>query len=246
MDITSGRFVAGNHQVPTTLAVTFDAASATYYTKKAPNLRDLFTHIVDAKLESLRVLLAKSPRYRGDIQDEPPRFMGEGFVVMSSHDTRLHYYQDQPGYVAFASAGSSGGIGGGAAADAADGCDSAADQNPYWGINIKCGKGTNLSYGPWADRQRDHLYKFFFPSDYQIQNPTELPQPGQLRAVHKFDFKLSMQEGIETLDLLFLNKDNDLCAIHSKCDKGMKKSAVPRFPVDDKIIDYFLRNCSAS
>ena len=211
--------MAGNHQVPTTLAVTFDAANATYYTKKAPSQRDLFTHIVDAKLESLRVLLAKSPRYRGDIQDEPPRFMGQGFVVLSSHDTSLHYYQDQPGYVP-----RTGGGGGGGTTTAAD-CgdvffDAAADHSPYWGINIKCGKGTDLSYGPWVDRQRDHLYKFFFPSDYQIQNPTRLPQPGQLRVVHKFDFKLSMQEGIETLDLLFLNKDNNLQAIHSKCDKG--------------------------
>ena len=31
----------------------------------------------------------------------------------------------------------------------------------------QCGKGTDISYGPWADRQKDHLYKFFFPSDYQ-------------------------------------------------------------------------------
>ena len=162
-------------------------------------------------------------------QDEPPRFMGEGFVVMSSHDTRLHYYQDQPGYVPFGSEGGGVAGAGGATAGGAfkakdgsyyDGDAAPSDQKPYWGVNIKCGKGTNLSYGPWADRQRDHLYKFFFPSDYQIQNPTELPRPGQLRIVHKFDFKLSMQEGIETLDLLFLNKDNDLCAIHSKCDKG--------------------------
>lgn len=34
---------------------------------------------------------------------------------------------------------------------------------PLWGLDIKCGKGTDFSYGPWADRQREHLYKFFFP-----------------------------------------------------------------------------------
>jgi hypothetical protein len=33
--------------------------------------------------------------------------------------------------------------------------------------DIKCGKGTDISYGPWADRQREFLYKFFFPQDYQ-------------------------------------------------------------------------------
>ncbi|CAG2064072.1 unnamed protein product, partial [Timema podura] len=37
---------------------------------------------------------------------------------------------------------------------------------PIWGMDIKCGKGTDFSYGPWADRQREHLFKFFFPNDY--------------------------------------------------------------------------------
>lgn len=32
---------------------------------------------------------------------------------------------------------------------------------------FQCGKGTDFSYGPWADRQRDHLFQFFFPQDYQ-------------------------------------------------------------------------------
>jgi hypothetical protein len=39
---------------------------------------------------------------------------------------------------------------------------------PEWGIDIKCGKATNFSYGPWADRQRELIYKFFFPPDYQV------------------------------------------------------------------------------
>ena len=38
---------------------------------------------------------------------------------------------------------------------------------PVWGLDIKCAKGTNLSYGPWADRQREQLFRFFFPQDYQ-------------------------------------------------------------------------------
>ena len=38
---------------------------------------------------------------------------------------------------------------------------------PEWGVDIKCGKGTAFSYGPWADRQREVIYKFFFPPDYQ-------------------------------------------------------------------------------
>ena len=45
--------------------------------------------------------------------------------------------------------------------------DSVAAPAPTWGISFRCGKGTALSYGPWADRQRDHLLHFFFPQDYQ-------------------------------------------------------------------------------
>ena len=25
---------------------------------------------------------------------------------------------------------------------------------PYWALDVTCGKGTHISYGPWADRQR--------------------------------------------------------------------------------------------
>ena len=28
---------------------------------------------------------------------------------------------------------------------------------PCWGMDVKCGKNTDISYGPWADRQR-YLY----------------------------------------------------------------------------------------
>jgi hypothetical protein len=33
---------------------------------------------------------------------------------------------------------------------------------PCSGVDIKCGKNTDLSYGPWADRQRYKLTKFLF------------------------------------------------------------------------------------
>lgn len=31
--------------------------------------------------------------------DEPPRYMGEGFVLMSSNDLELYFYMDEPGLV---------------------------------------------------------------------------------------------------------------------------------------------------
>ena len=54
---------------------------------------------------------------------------------------------------------------------------------PEWGIDIKCGKGTLFRYGPWADRQREKLYKFFFPPDYRDIEPTPSPKAGDTRQV---------------------------------------------------------------
>ena len=36
----------------------------------------------------------------------------------------------------------------------ADGDVSISRTYPCFGIDVKCGKNTDLSYGPWADRQR--------------------------------------------------------------------------------------------
>ena len=35
-------------------------------------------------------------------------------------------------------------------------------------MTIKFMKDTSVWYGPWADRQRDCLYKFFQPPDYKV------------------------------------------------------------------------------
>ena len=45
-----------------------------------------------------QVLLAPSPKYTG-LRDEAPRFMGDGFVVASSNQVDIYYYQDEPGRV---------------------------------------------------------------------------------------------------------------------------------------------------
>lgn len=43
-----------------------------------------------------KVILAPSPKYTG-MADDPPRYMGEGFVVLSSNNVDLYYYMDEPG-----------------------------------------------------------------------------------------------------------------------------------------------------
>lgn len=178
VDITSGRFVFGNSIIPTTLSICVEEVRCVYSTKPAASRCDHFMHFIKAKAENTKVILAPSPRYTGLI-DEPPRFMGEGFVVMMSNLLELYFYMDEPGLVPdepvlFTLANG----------------DTVEAAPPVWGIDIKCGKGTDFSYGPWADRQRDHLFKFFYPNDYQQMVATPTPKAGELRQYQSFDVSL--------------------------------------------------------
>lgn len=82
--------------MPTTLSVNFEEAHIIYTTKPASSRLDHFTHITKCKAENFKVILAPSPKYTG-LSDEPPRYMGEGFVVFQSNFVDLYYYQDEAG-----------------------------------------------------------------------------------------------------------------------------------------------------
>lgn len=70
--------------------------------------------------------------------------MGDGFVILQSNDVDVYYYHDEPGLVPYEPE----------LVQLANGDVIARRTWPCWGMDVKCGKGTDLSYGPWADRQR--------------------------------------------------------------------------------------------
>ena len=49
-----------------------------------------------------------------------------------------------------------------------------AENSPEWEMTIKFMKETVIHYGPWLDRQRDILYKFFYPPDYKVMEVNEI------------------------------------------------------------------------
>ncbi|XP_017781272.1 PREDICTED: uncharacterized protein KIAA1109 isoform X3 [Nicrophorus vespilloides] len=206
IDISSCRLVFGNKLVPTTLSVTVEESHFVYSTKPAVNTLDRFMHFTKCKAENARVMLAPSPKYTGML-DEPPRYMGEGFVLMSTNDMELYFYMDEPGIVPDQPV----------TVTLANG-DVVESSPPQWGMDIKCGKGTDFSYGPWADRQREHLFKFFYPQDYVTMKVTEAPKPGDKRQMQSFDVRLSMQY-IATIDILF-SKNKETNAVHVTVGAG--------------------------
>ncbi|KAK6639579.1 hypothetical protein RUM43_007852 [Polyplax serrata] len=206
LDVSSGRIVFGNRLIPTTLSVNVEEAHFVYSIKPAASKLDYFMHILKCVAENFKVILAPSPKYTG-LTDEPPRYMGEGFVVFSSNKVDLYYYMDQPGVVPEKPE----------MLELANG-DMVESAPPIWGIDIKCKKGTDFSYGPWADRQREHLFKFFFPNDYQPMQVTKPARPGERRQVQSFDIRLSTQNDA-TIDVLF-SKNKETNAVHINIEPG--------------------------
>uniref|UniRef100_UPI00358EAAD5 bridge-like lipid transfer protein family member 1 n=1 Tax=Myxine glutinosa TaxID=7769 RepID=UPI00358EAAD5 len=211
VDINTGRLVFGNRLMPQTLSINFEDALLTYATKPPSSRLDLYMHILKGKLENVRVMLVNSPRYAGVHQDEPPRLMGEGFVVLQSNDVDIYYYQDQPGLVP--------------AEKDEDVDDSTSSESsklqdlpPCWGLDIVCGKATDINYGPWVDKQREHLWKMFFPSDYQPMVATPLACPGECRQILAFELRMNIIEDA-TIDLLF-TKNRETNAIHVNIGAG--------------------------
>ncbi|XP_027391486.1 transmembrane protein KIAA1109-like [Bos indicus x Bos taurus] len=168
-------------------------------------------HIVKGKLENVRVMLVPSPRYVGLQNDEPPRLMGEGFVVMQSNDVDIYYYMDEPGLVPEETEENVEGE------MSTEDC-KLQDLPPCWGLDIVCGKGTDFNYGPWADRQRDCLWKFFFPPDYQVLKVSEIAQPGRPRQILAFELRMNIIADA-TIDLLF-TKNRETNAVHVNVGAG--------------------------
>ncbi|XP_016400966.1 bridge-like lipid transfer protein family member 1 isoform X2 [Sinocyclocheilus rhinocerous] len=210
VNISTGRVAFGNHHLPQTLCMNFDDAFLTYATKPPSSHLDQFMHIVKGSLENVRVMLVPSPRYLGLQNDEPPRLMGEGFVVMQSNDVDIYYYQDEPGLVPEELENGD-----------TEACSEDAklqDLPPCWGLDIVCGKGTDFNYGPWADRQRDSLWKFFLPADYQPMKASDVATPGKPRQILAFELRMNIIADA-TIDLLF-TKNRETNAVHVNVGAG--------------------------
>nr|XP_033794435.1 transmembrane protein KIAA1109 homolog isoform X3 [Geotrypetes seraphini] len=211
VNISTGRVAFGNHYQPQTLCINFDDAFLTYTTKPPSSHLDQFMHILKGKLENVRVMLVPSPRYVGLQNDEPPRLMGEGFVLMQSNDVDIYYYMDEPGIVPEECEENIEG-------ETSNEDSKLQDLPPCWGLDIVCGKGTDFNYGPWADRQRECLWKFFFPPDYQIMKVSEIAQPGKLRQILAFELRMNIIADA-TIDMLF-TKNRETNAVHVNVGAG--------------------------
>ncbi|VDI02120.1 Hypothetical predicted protein [Mytilus galloprovincialis] len=207
VQINSGRVVFGNHLVPNSMIVKFDDGNFTYTTKPASTPFDILMHDAKGKAENFKIMFVPSPKYHGPV-DEPPRNMGEGFVVLQTRNINVHLFMDEPGTVPYEPE----------SVQLADGETVVLRTYPCFGVVAGCGKNTDFNYGPWADRQRELLWKFFYPADYQAMVPTIEPKPGELRQYKTFEFRMNMYHR-STIDILF-TKNAETQAIHMNANPG--------------------------
>ncbi|XP_055893241.1 bridge-like lipid transfer protein family member 1 isoform X2 [Biomphalaria glabrata] len=221
IEISSGRWVFGNYLMPYSCLLKFDKCNMVYTTKPASTVFDKFMHILKCDLENTRIMLVPSPKYNGPVQDEPPRFMGEGFVVMLSNHVEIYYYQDEPGIVQHELE----------QIQMADGEVLVKRTFPCIGVDIKCGKNTDFNYGPWVDRQRELIWSFFFPPDYQSLLPTKRAQPGEKRQFKSLEVKMTIN-AISAIDILF-TKNSITHALHMNAGKGSYIEVTVPYIIED-------------
>ena len=64
------------------------------------------------------------------------------------------------------------------------------EKEPQWSLVLNCNKQTTLNYGPWFDRQREHLWSFFFPQTYGTAEPDPEPTLNERNLTkYYFNFK---------------------------------------------------------
>ncbi|CAG7564790.1 unnamed protein product [Fusarium equiseti] len=69
------------------------------------------------------------------------------------------------------------------------------DEPPAWGMTFSI-KGGTMNYGPWSDRQRADLQRFFFPSLCKDAIPARPQKPGDWRVATTFQLSIEMDDAV--------------------------------------------------
>jgi hypothetical protein len=83
------------------------------------------------------------------------------------------------------------------------------DKEPQWSLHMKFVKHTVINYGPWFDKQREYLWKFFLPPTYDVMEPQPSPTLNERRQISKFDFFLDFDDCNTELNLYFSSLESD-------------------------------------
>ncbi|KAK0421995.1 hypothetical protein QR680_007305 [Steinernema hermaphroditum] len=200
-DISSGRLLAGNQLIPTLFVITFEnMQSKLLLTSPTYSTEDRFMFNIRSSAEHVKISLVKNSECKSVVDVDPPRTMGQGFAILQTASVKFFYSQDMLGFVRSSDV------------------QSLSENVPTWESVWRFGKNTVISYGPWADNQRQLLYSFFLPHDYIVDPVTELPKRGQRRIYINHNVRILLEHDAG-IDIWFMIGE-DLNALHSRVKQG--------------------------
>eukprot|EP00117_Sycon_ciliatum_P006875 scpid3800/ scgid1201/ Uncharacterized protein KIAA1109; Fragile site-associated protein homolog len=205
--IVTAQLDIGNNHLPTSLSYRAETIIGLLTLEKPECELDKASYIAQCRSQGVTVMLLPSPGYEGDME-EAPRFGNDGFVVIKSGVVTFKYLQDDAGVWPLGTIGNG-----------------VQYSNPQWHLDVEFGaeltgsrrsritETTTVTWGPWADRQRANLQRFFFPQSYQAMEVTPRPEEGKIRAHTAFNFNVYLRTPA-VVEFVFANESPDTSSMY--------------------------------
>ncbi|KAF8568625.1 hypothetical protein P879_06591 [Paragonimus westermani] len=209
------KICAGNHLLPRACMLSCTRLVGCYTREEPTYQSDKYQHKISADFVNLLCSLLPVSEYAGQHAiEEPPESWDRTFHVFHFGRGMLTYIQDEPGLISnepdqlYMSGGDI----------------TVLRTWPRWESTIVVTKDCHFYYGPWADRQREILWRFFFPSSYEPTQISVPPSHGQPRVARKLVVEVKTTTNIE-LNIVFVDHgQNQSIQLIASSDSSLKLS----------------------
>lgn len=207
--LQKGKVFAGNSTLPSTLVMRLSNAKMELVTEKSQSKVDDYCFILRGDLNKLEFSLIQNKKFQGvdQYQINTEKKLENRILIFRCVSSDFEYVQDIPSILTFdrryLKKNETGEL-------------IQNEKEPQWSLTLNCNKHTILNYGPWYDRQREALWKFFFPPNYEKLEPQPEPTLNERRQTSKFDFSIRFKDPNTEVNLLFTSNMSEFPQINQE------------------------------
>jgi hypothetical protein len=193
--IQKGRIFAGNSTLPSIASIRISNAKMELVTEMSQSKVDEYCIILRGEMSKLEINFIPNKGIQPlDYKGFPIDKKSERLLVFRAASCDFEYIQDVPSIISFDRR----------FVQRSDTCDFVLNEKePQWSLVLNCNKQTTINYGPYFDRQREELYKYFFPPTYMVLEPCPEPTLNERRQTSKFDFTINFRDSNTELNVIF-------------------------------------------
>ncbi|KAL3318229.1 hypothetical protein Ciccas_003120 [Cichlidogyrus casuarinus] len=179
----------GNSLLPRALMLTCSKMRGVYYPREATHKADEMQNYLKSDFEGFAMSLVQTVQYRGHYNEEESVYKNKKvFVILELGKGNFVYMQDEPGMVTHEP-------------DAVflrkDNESPALCRTwPEWKLHFTVDEKFHINYGPWIDRNREILYKFFYPPSFETMKVDTMPVSSNKRRVFQ-NFELRVNSNTD-------------------------------------------------